>query len=340
MDIKPEEYKFLTKREDLHWFCSECEPAVKAALGQSRDEKEETTLNKIIQEMEKMKITLTEKLENLESKVKNNTLNEQRIEDIVQKQLSLKSTHEEAVGVESNESLKTCPSCIPSTSFEADESQEQKKPNKEKAGRPDTTKYAEAARTKPTTQEVNAQNGEIKAETENIAEILKRVLGESTIQIPNTKADMATTKGTPAADREKNIIIHRVQESSERSIEDKKKHDDKFFHSLCKVLDVAVEPDRIFRLGPPKEGTNRPLKVILDSTDEKFEFMTSLYKLKTAAEPYRGLSITDDMNQQERIENRRLVKEAKEMTESDDSGHIYKVRGPPWNRHIVKLKPQ
>lgn len=85
----------------------------------------------------------------------------------------------------------------------------------------------------------------------------------------------------------------------------------------------------------------RPVKVIFQTLDDKIEFMSSLNKLSRVEDRFKALSITNDLTQSEREENRKLVEKAKQMTEEEETGEfVFKVRGPQWDRHIVKLKQQ
>jgi hypothetical protein len=54
---------------------------------------------------------------------------------------------------------------------------------------------------------------------------------------------------------------------------------------------------------------------------------------------YENVSVSNDLTQTEREKEKKLWSEAKRQQISDVSGdYMYKVRGPPWARRIVKIK--
>jgi hypothetical protein len=54
---------------------------------------------------------------------------------------------------------------------------------------------------------------------------------------------------------------------------------------------------------------------------------------------YENVSVSNDLTQTEREMEKKLWSEAKRQQISDVSGdYMYKVRGPPWARRIVKIK--
>ena len=110
-------------------------------------------------------------------------------------------------------------------------------------------------------------------------------------------------------------------------------------NTLCKeVLEIGeLEVEGITRLGRRKENHNRPIRVTLKSTMDKRKLMASAYKLKDAKGEFKDISITYDLNKEEREETRKLVAQAKERTAADKSGTIYKVRGPPWALRIQQI---
>jgi len=101
-----------------------------------------------------------------------------------------------------------------------------------------------------------------------------------------------------------------------------------------------VEEDvvRLFRLG--KRGDRaRPLLIQLASYTCKNLIMESLFKLRHAESKFKKVVVAHDMTRAERDEMKRLVEDAKALSESDDSGEYhYKVRGFPGKMRVVKLK--
>ena len=67
--------------------------------------------------------------------------------------------------------------------------------------------------------------------------------------------------------------------------------------------------------------------------------MESLSKLKQSEQKFRQIVITHDMIKAEREQCKKLVAEARAMATDDTSGeYIYRVRGPPGDMKILKLR--
>ena len=94
---------------------------------------------------------------------------------------------------------------------------------------------------------------------------------------------------------------------------------------------MEFEVKSIFRLGATAAtGRKRPIKVTLDSEENKSNLLSSLRNLKGKLE-YKGISVTDDHTQKDRT----LLKEwadkakAKNDEEPEESVYEWKVRGCP-----------
>ncbi len=336
LGIKASEYKFLTRRKDVHWFCDACDSiAKKSWTPQTTSTTSKSHMHdQVSKQLEDMRKHLVMKLENLETKLENKA-DESRVVEILQRHMK---SNEIATGGSkgiSTESLKTCPSQLP------EEIKTQTKNDAQKINMSSEPRnYAEAARVNVPRAETSRNSKKQESESpvnehDDITGIVRKVLEE-------TKAKERNTVRVKPDDRERNIIIHRAPESDAENMQARKEDDTDFVMALCEVLqvdDILVE--RVFRLGPPKADHIRPLKVILGSVEDKAEFMSNLYQLRSAEDVFKGLSITNDLTQSEREENKILVQKAKEMTEGDASGEfVFRVRGPPWDRHIVKFKKQ
>lgn len=149
--------------------------------------------------------------------------------------------------------------------------------------------------------------------------------------------------------REKNLIIHGIEESIAEDAATRKAADT----SVVKDLFGLVESDvtkisNVVRLGKRnkeevknKDSKPRPVKVALTEADEKHRIMKNLSRIRETPmdSPFRKMSVTHDMSKSEREMNRQKVLEAKAMNEQDKSGKIkYIVKGPPWERKIIKVK--
>ena len=107
---------------------------------------------------------------------------------------------------------------------------------------------------------------------------------------------------------------------------------------MCKKLNFKDTPEvEIIRLRRTQEKYERPIKVSFKLLWEKRKLLSSLYKLKSD-ENFKNISVQHDMTQDERRENKRLLKIAYDQNQSDKStGYRWKVRGPPWGMKITKV---
>ena len=122
----------------------------------------------------------------------------------------------------------------------------------------------------------------------------------------------------------------------ERIIQDKK-----IFMDICNRCDANISEENveeIIRLGKKGEEP-RPMLIKMNNSEDKRVLFRNLCKLKEDNSPYSRISVNHDMTKQEREENKKLISEAKELQDNDESGNwIFKVRGPPWDRKIRKIK--
>lgn len=137
-----------------------------------------------------------------------------------------------------------------------------------------------------------------------------------------------------------NIIIFGMEES--KSEDDKvKKEEDKetFMKFVSKNLKVELEDKDIkdnYRLRksdePIDESKSVPLLVTMQSTEMKDKIFRNLFRLRGN----KDVTFSYDYTEMEREINKKKIAEAQEMTKNDP-GAIYRVRGPPWGRHIVRI---
>lgn len=280
LGLKASEYRVMTTRKDIHWFCPPCEPKAKKSWEQDRlmDRKLAEFETKIMDKMTKMEEKMTEKMLELCSNVTT-------VED------------------------------KPGGLWEI--AQPKQKGNG----------YSQAVKQNlPTVQTGN---------TDLVTDIVRTVIKETGL------SKTSETQKQGMLNRENNLIIHRVTESTNENQEMRRKDDELFFEKLCtEALGIGkIEPEKVFRLGPPQTEKSRPIKIVMRNIEDKVAIMRSLRNLQEAEEPYKAISVTNDLTQEERVENRNLVAEAKKRTEEENSGEfVFKVRGPPWDRRVVKLK--
>ena len=122
--------------------------------------------------------------------------------------------------------------------------------------------------------------------------------------------------------RELNIIIHGLEEK-----ESWKEYDREIIKQLFDTVGIQYAPcSSADRLGRKTTDRTRPIRLRMETQEEKGNFMSMLGKLKYGPEVLRKISITDDYTQEERNEIRQWVEEAKNRTRSGE-GYIWKVRG-------------
>ena len=141
--------------------------------------------------------------------------------------------------------------------------------------------------------------------------------------------------------RMKNIIVYGIQESAAMDQTQRAKEDKAhLLQMLDDKLGITAIPEDIrdnFRLG--KNNPNRdqskplPLLVTFNSLSMKEDIFKNLHRLRGD----KSLSFSNDLTPFEREEHKQMVDEAKTLTKNDQTGAVYRVRGPPWDRRIVKI---
>ena len=106
---------------------------------------------------------------------------------------------------------------------------------------------------------------------------------------------------------------------------------------LCETPELSEKITKFHRLGRKPEGTSnhRPILVKLSDESLKRKLFKNLSKLRTN-EDLKHILVFHDMSKEDREADKKRVVEAKEMSESSKK-FLYKVRGPPWARAIVKI---
>ena len=137
--------------------------------------------------------------------------------------------------------------------------------------------------------------------------------------------------------RENNIIIYGIGETLASENVPLNVQDKEFISSLLETIEADVTPKLIIRLGQANDQTNRPVKVVLNTTADKRKIMTNLNKLKNAEQTYRFLSVRDDYTIEERELIKSFTEEAKRKN-LEGNTNVWKVRGTPKNGlHVVKI---
>jgi len=171
----------------------------------------------------------------------------------------------------------------------------------------------------------------------SFAETLTKNVNEVTIEKAIRESlNKELVQDTERTKREKNIIIHGVVEHRGTEIENQE-YDEDFITKLLQIIGAHVKPVTIARLGKPNEERNRPVKLIMNSTENKAQVMSRLVNLKNADELYKSISVKDDYTYEERDIIKQWMQRADESNRRENTTD-WKVRGNPKNGlRIVKV---
>ena len=183
--------------------------------------------------------------------------------------------------------------------------------------------------------------GHLQAVTNNITAV-RDSIGDVKKDVVDVKKDVDEQK--EREQRAPNMIIYNIPESTLENLQERIEHDQHFcIETFCKVLKVKIDASDIkktVRLGKrPESGGHRPLLIQFRDRIFKNMVMESLSLLKEADEVHKKLIFAHDLTIKERTDCKKLVVEAKEQEQKDNSGeYLYRVRGVPGNFRIVKIK--
>ena len=97
------------------------------------------------------------------------------------------------------------------------------------------------------------------------------------------------------------------------------------------VLRTNITPTSLVRLGKSDPNKSRPMKIKLNSENEKDDIMTLLPNLKNAEERLKRISVTEDYIVEDRQRIKKLADQAKELNRDENKDFIWRVRGSPKN---------
>lgn len=145
--------------------------------------------------------------------------------------------------------------------------------------------------------------------------------------------------------RENNIILFRVEESTEVKADDRVQEDKNFVDEFCQegllLVDNEVTIKNVIRLGPKptKEKPNpRPLKVILEDKTDKIQIFRRLRHLPEADKKFKSISVSHDYSAESRRIIKEKIKEAKAIDGDDAKDFVYLVRGSASDIRIQKKR--
>ena len=125
----------------------------------------------------------------------------------------------------------------------------------------------------------------------------------------------AATEHQKDESRRKNVIIYKSVEKQEPNLEERQRTDHTMVDQLLTHLGVFHEPIKVTRLGKyePENTTKvRPIKVEFESNEAQEEIMSKAYKLASAPENLKKISVSYDMTKTEQEQCKILVQQAKD----------------------------
>ncbi len=142
-------------------------------------------------------------------------------------------------------------------------------------------------------------------------------------------------------DRKRNVIFFNLPESKATDMNDRSKHDKEEVKEITKFCNATIKKDEMIRakrLGKKNGDQPRPLLIEVISEEKKKAFFKNLSKLQSAPDKYKSVSVQNDLTQKQREQEKILREEAKKKEQEASGEAKFKVRGPPWDRKIVKIE--
>lgn len=319
--ISEDEYAFLDSHKSVHWYCKACNKSVANVIKlvsklSVRVEKLEVQIEKICTDVDSGKKSL-EKLNEICSGKLPDHLNE-------------------AIDSKIAKAVAKLDSSLSTMSQNYDELKKQTSETETKLETAIEAKLVEKAVNtikndlQPTWASLVGKEVDIKFE---------QVSGDVTMV--KTVLEDTKKKAEEERDRENrshNIIIYRIPEAG--TSEERAKADKSFcLQLLNEVLEVdAYENEfKLIRLGK-RDLDTRPLMVQFREKTLKNRVMECLHKLKNADPKFKEISITHDFTASERAECKTLVAQAKQKQTEETGEYLWRVRGPPGQLKLVKLR--
>ena len=123
------------------------------------------------------------------------------------------------------------------------------------------------------------------------------------------------------------MIIHGITERGFNKIE-QEEYDNLYVTSFLDVLGTNVKPLKIIRLGKANvfDGKKRPVKLVMQSTEDKDQIISRLVNLRNSDEQYKSISVKDDYT----LEEQDMITEwVKKQRNEEENSNDRKVRGTP-----------
>lgn len=147
--------------------------------------------------------------------------------------------------------------------------------------------------------------------------------------------------------RERNIVLFGIKEYNAENREERQQKDQEAVKDVfksCRVRTAADSFVRVTRLGKinrseEAEESGRPGRPIL-VTLQSMELKISLFRKISAlhqTDKFKNVRVANDLTRTEREKEKELYEEAKEKQRKSSGEYIFKVRGPPWARRVVRI---
>lgn len=215
------------------------------------------------------------------------------------------------------------------------------------------TQISELKKLKQDFADCNKQQVEVNRSWSQVAASSPSGEGSFVASLAKQVVDHSTRMSVDKENRERNVIIFNVVESSSEIGSERKEHDKKLFDDICNItLKQSIPVKNISRLGnvqvndsdetTSNAGTEktrpRPLKISFANTFDKRKFLANLRELKNAREDIRKISVQQDLSQEDRLKRKTLLAQAQEKNNTEaPEAFLYRVRGPPHALRIVKV---
>ena len=314
--ISEDTYKYLQKGQGVHWYCKGCDKGVVKLLTaisslQKQQDKLETDMKELAKEVTEIKREIHDKNKKIHEKM------DSELKGVTAKMRNFEDRFEEKVRRIVKEEMVR--------------SQEEVK-----------EKVDESLKLLLEAKKDDTQWSDIVAkQVDDRFMVLSSDLYEAKQRADETNERIA--EDVEKIKRKNNVVIFNVKESDAESYKEKLQEDKDFcIEMMNQVLKVGYEEGnikKIHRLGKWQEGCKRPLMVEFEDGRTKNLVMEFAGRLANAPERFKGVVITHDMTQKERLQCKNLVEEAKKQQMEDQSGEWqYKVRGQPGQMKIVRMR--
>lgn len=330
-------YDFLGEHKFLHWYCKVCDKNAVSVIQllsklRLRQDKLEDELDKLKNEVKKnaeeVKETSLTINKNLE-KIEKGDFTEAMIKGIEKEVLKVACKIRTEMGVLSQEvqAIKDSNQAMDTkleTAIEAKLVEELSKPFEPKPGEKKPL-FADVV-----SRQIDTKLDKVSGDINKVQQVI-----DGAKKLAEEEKDRET--------RSNNIIIYRAAECS--TSDERLKHDKAFCMELFKeTLNVDLHDEdlkSVFRIGKTDQSSNcRPLLVQFREKSLKNRVMESLYKLKSADDKFKNISITHDMTQNERVECKALIEEAKKKQIQETGEFLWRVRGLPGHLKLIRFRKQ